>query len=326
MRAAMLRSLDGPDAVEVRDVPEPEGAHPLGVGGRLLIEVHAAGVSFPDLLRSRGEYQMRPELPFATGAEVAGVVAEADPETGFAAGERVAALTHWGGVAELALAMPQHAVRLPEEMSFVQGAALYLNYETAWYALHRLGVEAGETVLVQGAAGGVGTAALELIAALGATSVAVVSSDEKEAAVRSLGADHAVRSTGPWLEDVRAFCGGVQAVVDPVGGDRFLDSLRALRIGGRLAVVGFTGGSIPELKVNRLLLRNLTVLGVEMVAMDTEVPGTIAMVNAGVERLAAEGRIQTLVGARLPLEETAEALRIIERREAIGKVVVEVRA
>jgi NADPH2:quinone reductase len=135
-------------------------------------------------------------------------------------------------------------------------------------------------VLVQGAAGGVRTAALEVIAALGSSSVAVVSSDEKEAAARSLGADHVVRSTG---------------------------------------------GSIPELKVNRLLLRNLTVVGVEMVQMDQEVPGTIAMVNAAVERLAAEGKIKTLVGARLPLEETAEALRILERREAVGKVVVEVR-
>ena len=168
MRAAILRELGGPDALQLAEVDRPVGAHPLAVGGRLLIEVHAAGVSFPDLLRSRGEYQMRPELPFATGAEVAGVVVEADPETGFAAGERVAALTHWGGVAEYALAMPQHTLRLPDSLSFVQGAALYLNYCTAWYALHRLAVEPGETVLVQGAAGGVGTAALEIITALGA--------------------------------------------------------------------------------------------------------------------------------------------------------------
>src|SRR3954470_7239037 len=151
MRAAVLRSLGGPEALELADVDVPAGAHPLGSGGRLLVEVHAAGVSFPDLLRSRGEYQMRPELPFVTGAEVAGVVAEADADTGFAAGDRVAALTHWGGVAEYALAMPQHTLRLPETMTFAQGAALYLNYSTAWYALHRLGVVAGETVLVQGA-------------------------------------------------------------------------------------------------------------------------------------------------------------------------------
>jgi NADPH2:quinone reductase len=328
MRAAVLRELGGPDAVEMAELPVPEGAHAMGEGGRLLVEVHAAGVSFPDLLRSRGEYQMRPELPFAIGAEVAGIVREADAGTGFVPGERVAALTHWGGVAELALAMPQHVIRLPETMSFAQGAALYLNYATAWYALHRVALQPGDTVLVQGAAGGVGTAALELAAALGARSIAVVSSDEKERVARALGADEVVRADGLWLEAVRELTGGrgVQAVVDPVGGDRFLDSMRSLAIGGRLAVVGFTGGSIPELKVNRLLLRNLTVLGVEMVMMDKQFPGTVRMVNEAIERLAADGRIKTHVGVRLPFEDGAEALGVLARREAIGKVVVEVRS
>jgi NADPH2:quinone reductase len=328
MRAVVLEELGGPDAAKLAEIDEPHGAHPMGDGGgRLLVEVHAAGVSFPDLLRSRGEYQMRPPLPFAIGAEVAGVVREADPGSAFRPGDRVAALTHWGGVAELALAMPQHTLRLPETMDYAQGAALYLNYSTAWYALHRAGVQAGETVLVQGAAGGVGTATLEIAAALGARSIAVVSSDGKERAARDMGADEVVRSDGPWLEEVRGLTGGrgVQAVIDPVGGDRFLDSVRSLAIGGRLAVVGFTGGSIPELKVNRLLLRNLTVMGVEMVAMDKAVPGTIRMVNEGVQVLADAGRIRTLVGVRLPLEQGAEALRVLERREAIGKVVVEVR-
>jgi NADPH2:quinone reductase len=326
VRAIAVEELGGPDAARLSELPEPEGAHPMGDGGRVLVEVHAAGVSFPDLLRSRGEYQMHPPLPFAIGAEVAGVVREAAPGSGFAVGDRVAALTHWGGVAELALAMPQHTVKLPDEMSFAQGAALYLNYATAWYAIHRAGVQAGETVLVQGAAGGVGTAALELIAARGARSIAVVSSDEKERAARAMGADEVVRSTGTWLDRVRQLTGGrgVEAVVDPVGGDRFLDSVRSLAIGGRLAVVGFTGGSIPELKVNRLLLRNLTVLGVEMVMMDEQVPGTVRMVTEAVQTLAHEGRIKTLVGVRLPFEDGAEALRILERREAIGKVVVDV--
>jgi NADPH:quinone reductase len=328
MRALVLDELGGPDAARMGEIDEPHGAHPMAeTGDRLLVEVHAAGVSFPDLLRSRGEYQMHPPLPFATGAEVAGVVREADPASGFAPGDRVAALTHWGGVAELALAMPQHTVRLPDAMSFVGGAALYLNYATAWYALHRLRVREGETVLVQGAAGGVGTAALQLVAARAARSIAVVSSDEKERAAREMGAHEVVRSSGPWLEEVRRLTGGrgVQAVVDPVGGDRFLDSLRSLAIGGRLAVVGFTGGSIPELKVNRLLLRNLTVVGVEMVAMDGEFPGTVRMVNDAIEALAADGTITPLVGVKLPFEEAAEALRILERREAIGKVVVEIR-
>jgi NADPH2:quinone reductase len=327
MRALVLRELGGPDAAELGDLPEPEGAHPMAEGGRLLVEVHAAGVSFPDLLRSRGEYQMHPPLPFATGAEVAGVVREAAPGTGFAPGDRVAALVHWGGVAELALAMPQHTVRLPDGMSYAQGAALYLNYATAWYALYRAHVREGEAVLVQGAAGGVGTAALEIAAALGARTIAVVSSDAKERAARDMGAGDVVRSDGPWLEQVRELTGGrgVQAVIDPVGGDRFTDSLRALAIGGRLSVVGFTGGSIPEMKINRLLLRNLSVSGVEMAVMDTEVPGTVKMVNEAIQALAMAGRIRTLIGARLPFEDSAEALRILDRREAIGKVVVDVR-
>jgi NADPH2:quinone reductase len=325
MRAAMLHTLGGPDAIQIVDVPLPEGAHPWGTGGRLLVEVHAAGVAFPDLLRSRGEYQQRPDLPFATGAEVAGIVVEADVSSEFVVGDRVAGLCQFGAAAEYALVMPQYTIRLPETLSFAQGAALYLNYCTAWYALHRLGVVAGERVLIQGAAGGVGTAAIEIAAALEARTIAVVSSDAKEHAVRALGADHVVRSTGDWLSEVREL-GGVHAVVDPVGGDRFLDSLRSLRIGGRLAVVGFTGGSIPELKVNRLLLRNLTVVGVEMSIMDTVAPGTIRMVNEAVEALAATGRIQTLVGSRFNLDDSAQALRALETREAIGKVVVEVRA
>ena len=325
MKAAMLHTLGGPDAVEVVEVPRPEGAHPWGTGERVLVEVHAAGVAFPDLLRSRGEYQQRPDLPFATGAEVAGVVVEADGSSGFAVGDRVAGLCQFGAAAEYALVMPQYTLRLPDSMSFTQGAALYLNYCTAWYALRRLGVVAGETVLVQGAAGGVGTAAIEIAAALDARTIAVVSSDAKEQAVRALGADHVVRSTGDWLAEVREL-GGAHAVVDPVGGDRFLDSLRSLRIGGRLAVVGFTGGSIPELKVNRLLLRNLTVVGVEMSIMDTVAPGTIRMVNDAVEALAASGQVRTLVGSRFSLEESADALRVLETREAIGKVVVEVRS
>lgn len=328
MRAVVLETLDGPDAARLAEIPPPAGEHPMGVGGRLLIEVHAAGVSFPDLLRSRGEYQMRPELPFAIGAEAAGVVLEAPPDSPFAGGDRVAALTHWGAVAELALVMPQHALHLPDTMSFAQGAALYLNYTTAWYALHRLGAQSGETVLVHGAAGGVGTAALEISRALGLRTVAIVSSDVKAHAAREMGADEVLRSGDPWLEQVRELTGGhgVQMVIDPVGGDRFLDSLRSLAIGGRLAVVGFTGGFIPELKVNRLLLRNLTVCGVEMVQMDTEEPGTVQMVNDAVQALVDTGRIKTFVGPRFSLADGPRALHALERREAIGKVVVDVRS
>jgi NADPH2:quinone reductase len=326
MRAVVVPELSGPDALELRDLPEPEGAHPGSDRGHLLVEVRCTGVSFPDVLQSRGEYQLSVPPPFVTGGEVAGIVREAAPQSGFVAGERVAGLVHYGGMAELALAMPQYTVRLPEAMSFAEGAALYLNYSTAYFAIERAAVQCGEAVLVQGAAGGVGTAALDLLRDRGACPIAVVSSDEKERAARQMGADEVVRSTRNWLADVRELTDGhgVQVVLDPVGGDRFTDSLRALDLGGRLVVIGFTGGSIPTVKVNRLLLRNLTVTGIGMEPLDKRFPGTIRRISDAVEGLAAEGRLHPLVGRRLALEHGAEALRILDRREAVGKVVVDI--
>jgi NADPH2:quinone reductase len=316
MRAVVVEELSGPDGLRVADVPEPQGAHPGSEGGRLLLEVHATGVSFPDLLQSRGEYQLSVPVPFVTGGEVAGIVRDAAPESGFVPGQRVAGLVHYGGMAELALGM-----------SFAEGAALYLNDTTAWLAIDRAGVREGETVLVHGAAGGVGTAALDLLRTRGARSIAVVSSDEKERVAREMGAGEVVRSTGPWLEDVRALTGGngVEVVLDPVGGERFTDSLRSLDIGGRLVVIGFTGGSIPTVKVNRLLLRNLTVLGIGMEPLDRRFPGTIRRISDAVQSLAQQRKLRPLVGRRVALEDGAEALRILDRREAVGKVVVDVR-
>jgi NADPH2:quinone reductase len=329
MRAMVFTSLDGPDALQLADVAEPEGAHPKARGERLLIEVHAVGVSFPDLLQSRGEYQISVPLPFASGGEVAGVVREAPPDSGFDVGDRVAGLTLWGGMAELALGIPEYTVKLPEAMSFAEGAALYLNYATAWFAVDRARVQRGEAVLVHGAAGGVGTAALDILSAVGARSIAVVSSDDKERVAREMGAAEVVRSTGPWLDEVRELTGGqgVEVVLDPVGGDRFTDSLRALDVAGRLVVIGFAGGSIPTVKVNRLLLRNLTVIGTAMDSMYIRFPGSVVRrVSDTVQELCHAGKLHPLVGTRLPLEQGAEALRTLERREATGKVVVDVRA
>jgi NADPH:quinone reductase len=328
MRAVVVEELTGPDALRLTEIPEPSGAHPKADGARFVVDVHATGVAFPDLLQSRGEYQISVQPPFVTGGEVAGVVREAPAGSSFAVGDRVAGMTIWGGMAEQALAVPKYMVKLPDAMSYAEGAALWLNYATAWFAIERAGVRSGESVLVHGAAGGVGTAALDLLRGLGARSIAVVSGDEKERVAREMGADEVVRSTGPWLEEVRALTGGhgVEVVLDPVGGDRFTDSLRALDLAGRLVVIGFTGGSIPTVKVNRLLLRNLTVTGIGLDPMDARFPGTVQRVTDAVQRLADEGRIRPLVGRRLPLEQGAEALRILDRREALGKVVVDVRS
>jgi NADPH2:quinone reductase len=327
VRANVLHELIGPAGVRFGEAPEPEGAHVQSDAGRFVVDVHAAGVAWPDLLQTRGAYQFGVPVPYVPGGEVAGVVAEATPGSGFAVGDRVAALTMWGALAERALALPQYAVRLPDAMSFAQGAALYLNAATAWFAADRVGVSPGETVLVQGAAGGVGTAAIEVCRARGARTIAVVSTAEKAAVARAVGADEVVRADGPWLEEVRGLTGGrgVEVVLDPVGGDRFTDSLRALDVGGRLVVIGFTGGEIPTVRANRILLRNLTVVGIGLEPFDRRFPGTVRRVSAAVEALAAEGRLRPHVGHVLPFERGGDALRLLERREALGKVVVAVR-
>jgi NADPH2:quinone reductase len=254
------------------------------------------------------------------------VVLEAPDGSGFGPGDRVAGIVFWGGLAERCLLAPEYTIALPDDVSFVEGAAVYLNYSTAWYAYHRAHVSDGQTVLVHGAAGGVGTAALDLAPVFGARTIAVVSSDEKAAVARDGGAWAVVRSTDAWLDDVRRLTDGhgVDAVFDPVGGDRFTDSLRALRVGGILVVIGFVGGSIPEVKVNRLLLRNLTITGISMDTMDAEHPGELAMVRDAVQRLLRGGRIHPHIGEVFPFERGVEALESVALGATPGKIVVEV--
>ncbi|MGO4690048.1 NADPH:quinone oxidoreductase family protein [Glaciibacter sp. 2TAF33] len=326
MTAMVVERLDGPSAARVTRVPQPAGAHERARGRRLVVDVHAAGLSFIDVLQSYGSYQYGAPTPYVSGSEVAGVVSASDPGTGFTVGDRVGGIVFWGGLAERALAAPEYTVRLPDSMTFADGAAVYLNYSTAWYAYHRSGLRPGQSVLVHGAAGGVGTAALDLAATFGVRAIAVVSSDQKEGVARLCGARDVVRSDGPWLDEVRRLTGGhgVDAVFDPVGGDRFTDSLRSLRIGGTLVVIGFAGGSIPVVTVNRLLLRNLTVTGISMDTMDSEHPGTLLMVRDAVQELLDQGLIHPYVGACFPLERSVDALRLIEDGAALGKVIVEI--
>jgi len=260
------------------------------------------------------------------GAEVGGTVNSAPEGSGLSPGDRVAAFTATGGMAEVAVAPAFMTFALPDELDFAQGAALILNYHTAYFALKLRGrLEEGERVLVHGAAGGVGTAALQTARGLGASTVAVVSSDDKERVAREAGADEVVRSDGPWREQVQEITGGgVDVVLDPVGGDRFLDSLRCLREDGRLVVVGFTGGSIPEVKVNRLLLRNTSVVGAGWGGYVMGKPALNREIGEAIERMIEAGSVRPIVGARLPLERAAEAMRLIDERRATGKVVVEV--
>lgn len=325
MRALQISELSGPDAVRVADVPEPGLHHPLSSSDGVLIEVHAAGVSFPDVLQTRGLYQIKPDLPFIPGVEVAGVVKSAPADADVGVGDRVAGFTSLGGLAERAVAPSFLTFRLPEPLDFAQGAALLMNYHTALFALELRGrLRPGETVLVHGAAGGVGTAALQVARGLGAQTIAVVSSDEKEVVAREAGAGHVLRTDAAWREQARELSdGGVDIVLDPVGGDRFTDSLRSLRERGRLVVVGFTGGAIPEVRVNRLLLRNTEVVGAGWGAYVMQRPSLAREMGETIERLVHDGHVRPLVGARFGIEDAAGALKLIDGRGATGKVVVE---
>jgi NADPH:quinone reductase len=326
MRALQITELSGPDsALRIVDLPEPEASHPMTPGEGVVVDVKAAGVSFPEVLQTRGQYQVKPDLPFVPGSEVGGIVRSASPGAGFAPGDRVAAFCMLGGFAEVAVAPPWMTFALSDELDFAQGAALILNYHTAYFALKLRGrLSEGETVLVHGAAGGVGTASLQVAKGLGARTIAVVSSDEKERVARDAGADEVVRSDGPWKDQAKELSGGgVDVVLDPVGGDRFTDSLRSLREGGRAVVVGFTGGSIPEVRVNRLLLNNIEVVGAGWGAYAMGKPDRNREIGAGVTRLADAGFVRPIVGDRFPFERAADALKAIDERRATGKVVLE---
>jgi NADPH:quinone reductase len=317
MKAVQITTLDGPTEVEVVDLPSPEPGP-----DQVLIRVHAAGVAFPELLQSRGLYQMKPDLPFTPGAEIAGEIIAAPEGSGFAPGDRVAALCLLGGFAEEAVAPLETTFALPDALTFEQGASLIFNYGTAYFALIERGhLRAGESVLVQGAAGGIGTAAIQVAKAFGAGRViAVTSTPEKGAIALEAGADEFVLPDG--FKDVAKEQGGVDIVVDPVGGDRFTDSLRSLKDDGRLLVIGFTAGEIPTVKVNRLLLNNVSVVGVGWGAYVLQRPGHIAKEWAALEPHLKNGAIQPVVGPTFPLAEAAQALLTLDERRATGKVLL----
>lgn len=294
---------------------------------QVLLDVHEAGVSFPDVLMSRGLYQHRPELPFTPGAECAGVVREAAPDSRFRPGDRVAAFPILGGLAET-VAVPEHLVLpLPDGISYRTAAALPMNYLTVHFALERRGrLEAGETVLVHGAAGGIGSAAIQLARALDARVIAVVSTQEKGELARALGA-HEVVLTDGFLAKVKDLTAGrgVDLVVDPVGGDRFTDSLRSLAPEGRLLVIGFTAGEIPTVKVNRLLLGNTSVVGVAWGATWTSEPDYIGRQWEALLPLVERGALDPPISSTHDLADIVAALTEIDERRVKGKVTVRVR-
>jgi NADPH2:quinone reductase len=320
LRAAMITALEGPDAVVVREVAEP-----IPTDDQVLVDVEYAGVTFPDVLHTRGRYQLRPEVPFIPGWEVSGVL-RSDAH-GFRAGDRVAAMPILGGLAETVATDAHMVFPLPDNVPFDKAAALPLNYLTVHFALtRRARLTSGETVLVQGAAGGIGSVACQLAATYGARVIAVVSTSEKGEFARRAGAHEVVPADGFRDEVKRITEGhGVDLVVDPVGGDRFTESLRSLAPEGRLLVIGFAGGEIPTVKVNRLLLTNTSVMGVGSNEFWTERPDYPRQQWQELVPMLEAGRLDSLIGPIFALDDAGEAIRTLDERRATGKVLVRVR-
>ena len=319
MRAWVVETLTPAGQMALRDVPVPTPE-----GDRSLLRVEAAGVNFLDTLMIRGQYQVKPPLPFTPGIEVVGTVTEAGPDSPFKPGERIAAMTDMGGFAEYALVRPLGAERVPEGMTSREAAGLPIIYPTAFLALRqRAAMQAGETVLVHAGAGGVGSAAIQLAKHWGARVIATAGGAAKVALCRELGADIAIDYRAEKLADaIRHETGGrgVDVVVDPVGGEVTRDSLRCLAWGGRLVIVGFAGGTIPELPANRLLLKNAAALGVYWGEYRTHHPDVVAQVFRDIFALHREGVVRPLVRDVFPLEDAEKALAALAGRQTVGKV------
>lgn len=321
MRAVRCHELLGPSALRVDDVDAPTPG-----AGEVLVDVRAAGVNFPDVLITQGKYQFKPPPPFVPGGEIAGVVAAIGAGvTAVAVGDRVAASMLFGAFAEKVVVPEAAVARLPDAVSFETGAALLLTYATTMHALvDRARLRAGEKLLVLGAAGGVGTAAIEIGKCLGAVVIAAASSPEKLAHCRAHGADHGIDYA---KEDLKLRAkelsgGGVDVVYDPVGGDMTEAALRSMAWAGRHLVVGFASGTIPRIPANLLLLKSCELVGVFWGAFAMRSP---AENRAHVEQVLAwlaEGKVRPHVDAVLPFDRAAEALERLARREVMGKLVL----
>jgi len=319
MHVVEVTDLTGPDGVHLGERPEPDGP-----GVR--VAVRAIGLSFPDLLRSRGEYQDRSALPYVLGQEFSGEVIEAPADSGFRSGDRVAGMAP-GAAAERLVVEQSSLIPLPDRLTYEQGAGALFNYQTAILALEIRGrLKPGEVVLAHGAAGGTGTAVVQVAKAIGAEVIAVVSSDEKAAVARQAGADQVIRSDGAWKDAALELTGGrgVDLAFDPVGGDRMLDTIRALAYGGRWVIIGFTGGSIPQVPANRLLLKNVELVGSYLGGYLKSVPDGRARLLDRLTTMLQDGAITPIVGATFPLERAADALRALDERRAQGKLVLTV--
>ena len=322
MRAIVVDRWMEPRELALRELPEPE------VGpGSLGVEVRAAGCNFFDILMVRGEYQVKPPFPFVPGGELAGVVTAVGPGVdGFAPGDRVLASAGLGAFAERAAVPARGARRMPEGMSFDEGAAFPIVYPTSYAGLvHRARLRAGETLLVHAAAGGVGIAAVQIGKALGARVIATAGGADKLEVARRAGADVAIDYRGgDWADRVRDATGGrgADVIYDPVGGDVFDASLKCIAWNGRLLVIGFASGRIPEVKLNRVLLKNIAIVGLHWGAHAMHEPERIPEAFDALFALYREGRIRPVIYRSYALAELPAALEALGSRHSYGKVVV----
>ncbi|MHB8507432.1 MAG: NADPH:quinone oxidoreductase family protein [Candidatus Dormibacteria bacterium] len=326
MKAWVVRAWGAPDSMSWEDVE-------LGDVGpdHVRIRVAASAINFFDALMIGGTYQVKPTFPFTPGGEVAGVVESAPAGGELKSGDRVMAGLvpaglGYGGYAEVTDTLPGLVRRIPDEMPFEDAAALNIVYQTAHFALHRRArLQAGEVLLVHGAAGGTGTACIQLGKAAGATVIATAGSDEKVALCLELGADHAINyRTGDFVEQVKRVTDGrgADVIFDPVGGDVFDRSTRCIAFEGRLVVIGFTSGRIPEARANHLLVKNYSVVGLHWGAYEQHNPGLIQACAEDLFRLYREARIKPHISATYPLAEAPRALNAVASGKTTGKVLL----
>jgi NADPH2:quinone reductase len=326
MRAWRVHELGEPaDVLRLDEVPEP-----VAGPGQLLVRVHAAALNFPDVLFCQGKYQVRPERPFVLGIEACGeVVALGEGVTGHAVGDRVIpapAASPVGGLAEYLVVNASEVLRAPDGLDWAESTAFYVAYHTGWFGLHRRAQLAeGETLLVNAAAGGVGSAAIQLGKAAGATVIGVVGSAAKAEVVKRLGADLVIdRSTEDVIATVKEFTSGrgANVVYDPVGGDSFRAATKVVAFEGRIVVLGFASGEIPSLAVNHALIKNYSVLGLHWDLYRYANPELVRQAHAELCALVDRGLVRPLVSERLPLERAVEGLQRLGNGESTGRIVV----
>jgi NADPH:quinone reductase len=323
MRAVVCRAYGPPEDLVIDDIADPTPGP-----GQLLVRVHAAAVNFPDVLLIAGKYQVKIPVPFTPGSELAGEVVTAGDGARFRRGDRVFGATPTGAFAELALLDAHQVSGIPDGTDFAPAAAFGVTYRTAYHALRSVAqVAEGDWVVILGAAGGVGQAALDLAVGMKARVLAAASTEDKLDICRQRGAEATVAYDQDDLKGaIRELTGGARVVIDPVGGNYAEPALRGLARGGTFITLGYAAGTIPAIPLNLVLLKDITIRGMEIRTFTADHPDDAARDIRELQQMFADGRIQPYIGARFPLTDAAKALRHVAERKAVGKVVIYVTA